>query len=129
VWRLYDRRGMATADLVGLAAEEPSGGVQLVLHHPTERETSRALRQDELSDIEPLLEEVLREGTRVIDLPSIEGIRQRRQADVARLDPGVRRLVNPHLYHVSLTRRLWEEKQVLIASLKGARGGNHGGLE
>jgi nicotinate phosphoribosyltransferase len=35
---------------------------------------------------------------------------------VERLDAGVRRLVNPHIYHVSLTERLWQLKQELIAS-------------
>jgi nicotinate phosphoribosyltransferase len=32
------------------------------------------------------------------------------------LDPGVKRLINPHIYHVSLTRRLWDLKQELIKS-------------
>ena len=35
-----------------------------------------------------------------------------------RLDPGVRRLVNPHLYHVSLTPALWDLKQDLVASAR-----------
>jgi nicotinate phosphoribosyltransferase len=43
-------------------------------------------------------------------------MRQQRLADVRRLDPGVRRLVNPHIYHVSLTERLWDLKQELIRS-------------
>jgi len=38
----------------------------------------------------------------------------KRQADVQRLDPGVRRLINPHVYHVSLTQRLWDFKEALI---------------
>ena len=37
-----------------------------------------------------------------------------READVERLDPGVRRLMNPHIYHVSLTEKLWNYKQELI---------------
>jgi nicotinate phosphoribosyltransferase len=37
-------------------------------------------------------------------------------ADVEALDPGIRRLVNPHIYHVSLTQRLWDLKQELIAA-------------
>lgn len=42
-----------------------------------------------------------------------------RCADVERLDPGVRHTMNPHIYHVSLTERLWEVKQGLIeAALK-----------
>ena len=39
---------------------------------------------------------------------------------MARLDPGVRRLVNPHIYHVSLSQRLWDLKQTLIEAAKGA---------
>jgi nicotinate phosphoribosyltransferase len=38
---------------------------------------------------------------------------------VARLDPGVRRLVNPHIYHVSLTERLFALKEALVAQLSG----------
>ena len=30
------------------------------------------------------------------------------------LDPGVRRLVNPHIYHVSLSQPPWDLKQELI---------------
>ena len=37
-----------------------------------------------------------------------------RRADTERLDPGVQRLVNPHIYHVSLTQALWDLKQSLI---------------
>ncbi len=59
---------------------------------------------------------MLRQGRRVRDLPGIDEIRRTRQADVARLDPGVRRLLNPHIYHVSLTPDLWEKKQALIRS-------------
>jgi nicotinate phosphoribosyltransferase len=39
---------------------------------------------------------------------------------VERLDPGIRRLVNPHVYHVSLTQSLWELKQRLIAEAHNA---------
>jgi nicotinate phosphoribosyltransferase len=31
-----------------------------------------------------------------------------------RLDDGVKRLINPHVYHVSLTEGLWNLKQELI---------------
>ena len=41
----------------------------------------------------------------------------RRTADVERLDPGVRRLVNPHTYHVSITDELFELRRRLLAEL------------
>jgi nicotinate phosphoribosyltransferase len=50
--------------------------------------------------------EVFRDGHVVGAPPSIAELRERRADDVERLDAGVRRLINPHIYHVSLTQRL-----------------------
>ncbi|HEY75057.1 MAG TPA: nicotinate phosphoribosyltransferase [Thermoflexia bacterium] len=118
VWRLYDRRGKATADLLSLEDEDPRTMETVLLHHPIEHTTYRILRRDEIAEIEPLLVDVLEEGRLVYDLPSIEEMRRVREVDLERLDPGVRRLINPHVYHVSLTERLWDLKQDLIRSLK-----------
>jgi nicotinate phosphoribosyltransferase len=113
-WRLYDSRGNATADLLSLEGEYPRHMETIVLHHPSEQNVLRTLLQEEVSEIEPLLVDILQEGRLVYELPSIDDMRQRRQADVGRLDPGVRRLLNPHIYHVSLTPGLWSLKQGLI---------------
>jgi nicotinate phosphoribosyltransferase len=119
VWRLYDDRGKATADLLCLDDEEPASQVALSLRHPSDHTKYRTVGQAELSEIEPLLVDVLVEGRLVAELPDLDVLRQRRQADVERLDPGVRRLVTPHIYHVSLSQRLWELKQALIREAKG----------
>jgi nicotinate phosphoribosyltransferase len=116
VWRIYDKRGKATADLLSLDDEDPREMEEVVLHHPTEHTVHRKLTQDDIQEIEPLLVDVLDEGELVYDLPAIEEMRERRKVDIERLDPGVKRLINPHIYHVSLTRRLWDLKQELIAS-------------
>jgi nicotinate phosphoribosyltransferase len=115
-WRLYDRRGKATADLLSQEHEDPRQMDRITLRHPSDHTKSRSLEHTELSEIEPLLVEIIREGRLVYDLPDIEAMRQRREADIDRLDPGVRRLVNPHIYHVSLTEGLWKLKQALVAS-------------
>jgi nicotinate phosphoribosyltransferase len=116
VWRVYDRRSKATADLLSLDDEDPRDMEQLMLRHPSDHTDYRSLARSDVAEIEPLLEDVLVEGELVYELPTLEEIRQRRQADVRRLDPGVRRLMNPHIYHVSLTQRLWDLKQELIRS-------------
>jgi nicotinate phosphoribosyltransferase len=118
VWRVYDQRSKATADLLSLNDENLQEMEQIVLHHPTDHAKYRTLGQDDVLEIEPLLVDVLKEGELVYDLPSIEEMRERRQADLERLDPGVRRIVNPHIYHVSLTEQLWNLKQELIQSAK-----------
>ena len=122
VWRVYDRRGKATADLLSLDDEDPREMERILLHHPTEHTTYRTLNRDDISEIEPLLVDVLQEGEPVYDLPSIEEMREHRQADMERLDPGVKRLVNPHVYHVSLTERLWNLKQELVESVREEKG-------
>jgi nicotinate phosphoribosyltransferase len=116
VWRVYDSRFKATSDLVSLDDEDPREMDRLILRHPTNHTKRRSLEQDDISEIEPLLTDVLREGSLLYGLPSIEELRERRRSDVRRLDPGVRRLMNPHVYHVSLTQKLWELKHELIHS-------------
>jgi nicotinate phosphoribosyltransferase len=120
VWRLYDQRGKATADLIGMEDENPQQSEQIELRHPTDHTKQRSLKRNQLAEIEPLLVEVLCEGKLVYELPTIEIMRARREADVERLDPGVRRIMYPHIYHVSLTQRLWDLKQALIEAERAA---------
>jgi nicotinate phosphoribosyltransferase len=117
VWRIYDQRSKATADLLSLDDEDPRDMEELVLRHPSDHTYYRVLDREDIAQIEPLLLDVMAGGRVLYDPPSIEEIRERREADVRRLDPGVRRLMNPHVYHVSLTQRLWDLKQGLIQSL------------
>ncbi len=117
VWRLYDQRGKATADMMTLSEEDPSEMSMLVLQHPEDVGKSRRLEHSEISMFEPLLVKVLDEGKLVYDLPPLEEMRRVRVEDVQRLDPGVKRLVNPHTYHVSLSKKLWDLKQSLIAKV------------
>jgi nicotinate phosphoribosyltransferase len=116
-WRIYDQRGFATADLIALEDEEPAAAERITLRHPSDVARQRALSREGISSVEPLLTEILREGRLVYELPTIEQMREQRVADVERLDAGVRRTVNPHIYHVSLSQRLWELKQELLARL------------
>lgn len=113
-WRLYDRRGKATADLLCGMDEDPTQMQTLLLRHPSDHTKFRTIHQRDLSSIEALHIEVMREGKTVIELPTLAEMRQQRLDDVERLDPGIRRLVNPHIYHVSLTQSLWDLKQRLI---------------
>ena len=62
--------------------------------------------------------DVLKDGKLVYDLPTLDVMRQQRTDDLERLHSGVRRIMNPHIYHVSLTERLWQLKQDLIQSAR-----------
>jgi len=114
VWRVYDERGFATADLLGLENEDPRRENGLTLRHPSEAQASRKLDAQDISEIEPLLVDVIVDGDMVYDSPSIDEMRALRDRDLERLDPGVKRIMYPHIYHVSLTQRLWDLKQELM---------------
>ncbi len=116
VLRLYDRRGVATVDVLTQEGEELADPV--VLHHPTEPGVHRSLPAERISDRESLLERV-DPWTPVDERAAIEDARARRAADLERLDAGVRRVVNPHVYHVSLSPASRELKQSLIDKMHG----------
>lgn len=118
-WRLYDARGRATADLLGLEAEDPHQMERIILRHPSDRTKFRVLRQSEISQAELLLVPVLKEGVRLYGPFDIEELRKRRVEDVEKLDSGVRRIINPHIYHVSLTPALYDLKVNLIEAALG----------
>ncbi len=118
VWRVYDTRGKANADLLSLPDEDPREMDCITFRHPTDHTKYKTMTRADISEIEPLLVEVLREGKPVYEFPPIEAIREKRRADMERLDAGVRRLLNPHVYHVSLTQKLWDYKQALIEAVR-----------
>jgi nicotinate phosphoribosyltransferase len=119
VWRLYDKRQRATADLLCLADEDPRTMERFTLRHPTDSTKSRVVKQSDLTAMEPLLVDVLDQGKLVYEAPTIDDMRARRVSDLDRLDAGVKRLVNPHIYHVSLTSALWDLKETVIAKARG----------
>ena len=120
VWRVYDQRSKATADLVALYDEDVRNQRPLVLHHPTLATKQRCLDADEIDHIEKLLIPVIRDGEIVADRPTIPEMWAMRDADIEALDPGVRRIMNPHTYHVSLSKKLWDLKQAMIRKTKAA---------
>ncbi|MFQ5676477.1 MAG: nicotinate phosphoribosyltransferase, partial [bacterium] len=126
VWRVYDQRGKSTADLLSVEDEEPRPENEVLLHHVLEPNVTRKLEKGTVSEIEPLLIDVLDHGQCVYDFPSIQDIRATRVRDVDRLDAGVKRLMNPHIYHVSITPKLWQLKQELIQSVKSKSQKKHG---
>lgn len=118
IWRLYDRRGLATADLVS-SLEEDFAKKDIHLHHPHRSGVSRTLRQSELSEIEELHVPVMSGGERTNPEPSIDELRRRCVSDLDRLDSGVKRIIDPREYHVSLTTEVKELRERLVAGPDG----------
>ncbi len=120
LWRVYDDRGRATADVLTRPDEALDAGTDLVLHHHASPDVSRVLPAGSWRDADELLTTAVDRGAIVApdDLADLAAAATRREADVAALDPGVRRLVNPHTYHVSLSDGLFALKRELLAELE-----------
>ncbi len=122
VWRLYDQRGAAVVDLIGLADEEPFPTATITVHDPNREGVAQQIDRADISHVEVLHE--VQHHTSGVDAAlremdaSVDEAAKRCAGDIDRLDVGVRRLVNPHRYHVSVTDRLHELRRELIA---GAR--------
>ncbi len=114
IWRIYDERGKAIADVMSTNDEDLCNQEEIHLHHPTDQTKQRSLHCSQLSKIEKLLVPIMKDGKVIYDLPSLDTIREIRQQDMDSLYPGVLRLMNPHHYHVSLTEKLWQMKQDLV---------------
>jgi len=113
VWRLYDQRGAAIVDLIGLADEEPFPTDTITVHDPHRHGVTQTIRRSDISHIE-VLHDLAEDGP----AESIDVLAQRCTADIDRLDVGVRRLVNPHRYHVSITDELNALRRDLIANAR-----------
>lgn len=118
VFRLYDTRGNATADMLTLSDPEISQQDDTLLRHPTDSTKFRKVTSKDISRMEGLLKRIYTNGRIAGALPELEQIRETRERDIEKLDSGVKRIINPHLYHVSLGEDLWELKQELIRSTK-----------
>ncbi len=119
VWRLYGKCGRANVDLIGLETEQPAQEQTILLRHPLEAQIQRTLKKNLISDMEELLQPILVQGRQVYTTPPLEEINRVRKKDLDRLDTGVKRLVNPHIYHVSLTESLWELKKEMTRARTG----------
>ena len=115
VYRLYDENGMAQADILALEDETVEAGKEYRFYHPMvdyRQFTYKASR------VEPLLKLRLKDGERTTPrLPEAEQLRIARenaQRQLASLDESYKRILNPHIYKVSLTEELKDLKQDFI---------------
>ncbi len=121
VYRLYDRSGLATADVIATTGRtcRAATGSSCTTRIATSVAGWRPPRSRE---IEELLVPVFRAGRRVGPPATLTEARERRQHDLDRLHPGVRRLVNPHVYHVSLTAAMKHRQRELVRAALGTAG-------
>jgi nicotinate phosphoribosyltransferase len=124
VWRLRDSQGMAQADVLGLEETTDGSGPDRIL--PGQRyafwHTSADYRHfyyTSSNSPEPLLKLYLKDGEPAREEPSLEDIRRRVKEDLDFFDQSYKRLLNPHIYKVSISERIRSLKLDLIKNFLG----------
>ncbi|MCL6446176.1 MAG: hypothetical protein K6T83_22480 [Alicyclobacillus sp.] len=110
VLRLYVD-GQASADLIALHDEDFNPDEPLELFDPVHTYKRKTIQHYQ---IESLLVPVFLQGQLVYELPTLQEIRARAEASLSTFASEIRRHVNPHVYHVDLSQRLWDLKQRLL---------------
>lgn len=107
VYRLYDENGMACADILALEAETLETNKEYRYYHPMVDYRQFSFTA---SKIEPLLKKRVENGNRLQPrLPEAEQLklsRQTMQNQLATFDESYKRILNPHIYKVSITEEL-----------------------
>jgi nicotinate phosphoribosyltransferase len=124
VWRIRDSQGMALADVLGLeeacggfAADRIEPGRRYAFWHPSA--DYRHFYHTPVSGPEPLLKLCLKDGNAARKEPSLEDIRRLVNKDLDAFDQSYKRLLNPHIYKVSITESIRDLKLELIKNFLG----------
>lgn len=110
--RFYDRKGQPIADLVSLEDEVIEEGGSYTFYHPAI--DYRHFRLENARNIEPLIQQVMKDGKRCKELPSLSDIQGRTKAQLTCLDETYKRIINPHIYKVSISSKLKDLKQEIL---------------
>jgi nicotinate phosphoribosyltransferase len=114
VHRFYSGEGAPLADLISLEGEEVAAGRPHIFHHPGD---FRSFSLSEYGEIRPLLSKVMGGGKILGEPKSLIEAQQRARENLDSLDGTYKRLINPHLYKVSLSTGLKGLKQRLMNEL------------
>ncbi len=114
VYRFFDADHNALADLIALEDETIEAGRTYTFYHPMIDRDFFTLHADKYSFIEPLLNCKMKNGKRIAPAVPLKHIQQNAKQQLRTFHKSYKRLINPHIYKVSLTKRLKGLKQSLI---------------
>ena len=110
--RYYDESGVMRGDVLFLEDERPDPDKPTRAFHPVFPHIYKAYAAD--FEHEELSIPIFIDGKRVYDTPRLTEIQENTKKNLDRLGLEFKRLQNPHVYHVSLSERLFRVKQELL---------------
>lgn len=115
VWRLYNKDGSMKADVISLKEETIERGKLYTFYHP---DNEWQFFNFSASDVCPLLKEYIKDGVIVEAEPTLKEIKAFAMSELDVLDATSKRLLNPHIYKVSLTEKAKTLKMEVLKEIK-----------
>lgn len=111
VYRFYSDDGTFYADGISLANSD----VPEAIEHPY-----FPIKKTKVGNLHhtPLMEIIVKQGQRIIDLPSVKESQEYAKQQLAKLDPEYKRFDNPHVYKVGISTELKNLRDQIITSNK-----------
>lgn len=116
--RRFEQNGKFIGDMVYDIMSPPEG--EALMLDPLDATRRKSFDMAETTSAE-LLVPIFRKGRRIYESPRLAEIRTFASEQLDRLDPGTRRLVNPHEYPVGFEERLHALRTQLILEGRGLR--------
>ncbi|MDQ7032072.1 MAG: nicotinate phosphoribosyltransferase [Desulfonauticus sp.] len=114
-YRLTDKRNKYMVDLICLETEElPFNNKEFTIFHPQDSNVFRTIQSKDIAKIELLQIDIQKNGQIVYDFPDLKTIQKQKEKDLEHLDKGVKRLIKPHNYHVSITKQVYALREKLL---------------
>ena len=110
--RFYDESDMMRGDVLFLEDESPNPDKPTRAYHPMFPHIYKAYPPE--FEREELFVPVFVNGKRVYDGPPLSEIQENTKRNIDRLASEFKRFQNPHVYHVSLSEKLFRVKQELL---------------
>lgn len=112
VYRIYDSTGHAAADLIALKSEKYDSREPLTIFHPLETWKTTTFENYSIREITV---PVIKDGELVYDFPSIKVLAKNAKESLNEFWEEYKRIVNPHIYKVDLSKPLYDLKQKILA--------------
>lgn len=114
VHRFLDDDGTPIADLIAFDDESFESGNRYTFYHPTTDYRRFTLKH--FATAVPMLHRYMREGEIIAELPSLQDVQKHAREGLQGLDETFTRILNPHIYKVSLSERLKTVKFDMVRS-------------
>ncbi|MFA5513777.1 MAG: nicotinate phosphoribosyltransferase [Sphaerochaetaceae bacterium] len=114
LYRFFDEDGGPLADLIALEEEQLDFTQDIMFYHPFSEADFFRMKVSRFSEVKALLKIVMKNGKKLDGKVNLREIQKRVTTSLDKLHYSYKRMINPHIYKVSLSKELKKVKTQLI---------------